>query len=155
MNVLLSMHKIKCLGDLEQPVRERRGRHRGWLTSSAGIQPVLEAATGQKLHYDERMALQGADIENLDNMRMTELNERADLAGKTIEKVGARRSLVGRDRKLEYNVRLEMVIGGQVNPPHTPLADPPEDLVPALRDLQSDPGVAAGSHNVEPLRENV
>jgi hypothetical protein len=56
------------------------------------------------------MALQGADIENLDNMRMTELNERADLAGKTIEKLGARRSLVGRDRKLEHNVRLEMVI---------------------------------------------
>ena len=74
MNVILIMDKSSARATSSSQSESdsadiAAGSHR-----LAGIQPVLEAATGQKLHYDERMALQGADIENLDNMRMTELN---------------------------------------------------------------------------------
>jgi hypothetical protein len=43
-----------------------------------------------------------------------------------------------------------VMIGGEVDLPHAPLANPAEDLVPPIRDLAADPIVIAACHDVGP-----
>ena len=148
------MDEVECLGDVEQPVRSERGGIGLTLAARARVDRSLRLPPAEILHHDERMPLELADVDDLDDMGMAELDQRANLARESIEK-SAPRSLVGRDREFEHDVGFEMMIGGEVDLPHAPLADPTEDLVPPIRDLPADPVVIVGSHDVEPLNESV
>ncbi len=70
------------------------------------------------------MPLSPARVKNLDDVGMTQVNERADLAGEAIEKVGADRRFIGCERELDDHIGFEVAITGQIHTPHASLADP-------------------------------
>ena len=94
-----------------------------------------------------------ARVDDLYDVGMAELDQRADLAGEPIEELRARGGLIPRPGELQDDVGLQVAIIRQVDAAHVPLADPAEDLVTSLGDLHADPLAAVGCHGMTPHAE--
>jgi hypothetical protein len=81
------------------------------------------------LHHDERPPLVTAGVDDLDDVRMAQADQRPRLAGEPFEKLRALRRAPGGHGELDDDVCAQVVVAGEVDLAHVPLADPTEQGV--------------------------
>ena len=77
------------------------------------------------------MSLELPDVDHLDDVRVAEPDQRADLALEPTQETRPLERVLRGDREFQHDVGFEMMIKGAEDLPHAPFADPPEDLVSA------------------------
>jgi hypothetical protein len=95
---------------------------------------VAEAAAGEELEDDEGVSVQVAGVEDADDVGVAEGDERADLAGETVEEVGAAEVGVRGEGELEDDVDEQSMVVGLIDPAHAALANDLEDFVASIPD---------------------
>jgi len=152
MDVVLGMNEIERPGNVRQPVAQGAQRHRLELAAGPRGDPILEAAAGKILHDDKRQIPEFSDVDDLDDMRMTERHQRPNLGAEAVEEGAIVRPLIAGDGELENHVGIQVTVKGTVDVPHASLTDPAQDLVAPLGDLLSDPFAVVGFHLERPRR---
>ena len=87
VDVALAVDEVEGRGHVRQPARQSPAR-RGRGARCRSAQPVLEAAAGEVLHDGEGDAVVLADVEDLDDVRVGQRDQRADLAGEAGGELG-------------------------------------------------------------------
>ena len=140
VDVALRVNEIECGRDPRQPVPERGEAHGGRRRDAIFPLVILQAAAGKILHDGERGPIMLSDVRHLDDVGMSELDQRANLSG---ESAGELRVLHHRStRHLDHDVGVEIVVEGAIDVPHPALAELGPDDVAALRN--AEPGPVAG-----------
>ncbi len=139
VEVILRVDEVERLGHVHQPVPERRERHRPAFPLGARLHPVLEAPPGEILHHHVGMTVVGPDVDDPDNVRVAQVDQRADLQIKSLQEHQPGLLRVGWQRTLDHDLGFQVAVIGQVDLPHAASPDPIEDLVPAVGHLQPDP----------------
>ena len=79
VDVVLVVDEVERPRYVQQPAVERTGRHRGGLTVGARLEPRPQASAPEIRHDDVRIPFELTDIDDPDNVRVAEPDERADL----------------------------------------------------------------------------
>ncbi len=102
---------------------------------------ILKTSAGQVLHHGEGNSFEVADVRDLDDMRVRELDERADLAGEAAGELGVvHHRLAG---NLDHDLGVDVLIEGAIDKPHSALTELGGDLVAAAGQgrAQTIPGI--------------
>ena len=90
---------------------------------------ILETSPRQVLHDSEGNSVEGADIGDLDDVRVRQPDERADLAGEAAGELGVVHHRLARN--LDDDLGVDVLVEGAVDEPH-----------PAFAELGADRGSA-------------
>ncbi len=113
---------------------------------------VFKAAASQILHHGERHSLKGADVRDLDDVRMREPDERANFAGEPAGEIGVVHHRLARN--LDDDLGIDVLIEGAVDEPHSALAELGGDSVAPAGELRPFPCLESDRHET-PLRPSI
>src|SRR6266404_5544436 len=99
--------------------------------------PAAEAATGKELHDREGQAIVFADVAYLDDVRVRQLHQGADLTSKAANEPGVLQH--GAARHLDHHVAVEAEVARTVDEPHTAFAKLGDDAVAAVGEDKANP----------------
>src|SRR5205814_32307 len=114
------------------------------LAIRAGPLPVAEAAAGEVLHDSKGQAFVRAHVRDLDDVRVGQADQGADLAG---EAAGELRVVEhGPAGHLDDDVAVEVAVAGPVDGAHAALAQPGRNAVTAGGEPEADPAGDVRGH---------
>jgi len=138
------MNEIQRVGDAAQPGRQRVNGHRPLRLARSRL-PFMKRPAGEILHDGERHALVLPRIQDADDVRMRQFDQRADLACEPPREAALPQQLGERD--LDDDLALQIRVPREVDGRHAPVAQLARDLVAVLVQRRSNPGIRDQAHD--------
>ena len=139
MEIVLAVEEVERLGHVHQPAAERAGGNGPGSPPGRVIHAVPQAPSREILHDHVGTPVFRPHVEDLEDVRVAQVHQRADLEVESLEKTRPGVVRVLDYGTLDHDIGLQVTIVGAIDLSHAPGAELRQDLVPASGDPTTDP----------------